>query len=202
MRLPIKYEILFIGKDIQATIDIGLNQFTAVYRHYIYTFYDKGTSMGNNLKRHLNIYLKTKGIDAIEVDRDPRYDCNGCGWYLPQYEEPTDMLFLEFKVLEQGRGATPRQVYTEVKKCLAYITEYIFNEMFSPYSFPYRLMSDIGTYRDILSNMNHIVGDEDFSDDFSFDGIARGTVRFAYYELWDNNTTTPQESRTTPHIKF
>ena len=198
MRLPIKYEILFREREIQTTIDFKFHLFKAVYRRYIYQFYAKGTSSkGNTLARRLNIHLKTKGINAIEVEDDDD-GFNGVGWFLPQYEEVTKMLFLEFKVLEQGR-ATPRQLYTEVNKCLAYITEYIFKEMFSPYSFPYRLMSGIDTYRDILSNMTPI-GDEDFSDDFSFEGIARGYVRFAYYEIWDNNRAP--ESRPTLHIKF
>ena len=198
MRLPIKYEILFRGREIQATIDILLNKFTEADSRYITQFYAKGTRMGNNLKRRLNEYLKAKGIDAIEVERDPHYDCNGCGWYIPP-EAPESMLFLEFKVLEQGRGATPRQLYTEVKKCLAYITEYIFNEMFSPKGI--EVINGIDTYMEIISNMSPIEG-EDFSDDFSFEGTAIGEVELAY-DKWDNdNTTTPQESRPTPHIKF
>ena len=56
--------------------------YQSIDTRYIYHFYDKGTRAGNTLKGRLNEYLKTKGIDAIEVDRDPRYDCNGCGWYI------------------------------------------------------------------------------------------------------------------------
>ena len=29
MRLPIKYELLFRGEDVEATIDVGLDQFPA-----------------------------------------------------------------------------------------------------------------------------------------------------------------------------
>ena len=59
MRLPIKYELLFRGEDVEATIDVGLDQFPAETHN---------RSRQIALTKRLKEYLKTKGIDAIEID--------------------------------------------------------------------------------------------------------------------------------------
>ena len=187
MRLPIKYEILFMGREIQATIDIPLNQIPVetrkkiklFYKSIVYRYYG-GHSMpldsrrkAIELTKRLNEYLKFKGISAIEIDGG----LNGVNWYLPPWdpdEEPEDMLFFEFKVLEQGK--TPRQQYIEAKKSLAYITDYIFNEIFPSEGIPYKVIDGIGKYMAILRNMTPIKDKDSDYNYLQFDGVATGKI--------------------------
>lgn len=189
MRLPIKYELFFMGKDIQAAFNIGLDQFPVETRQKIELFYKSirqlrfGLGMtlpldtrrkAIELTKRLNEYLKYRGINAIEIDGG----LNGVNWYLPPFdpeEEPEDMLFFEFKVLELGK--TPRQLYIEAKKSLAYITYYIFSEIFPSEGIPYRVIDDIGTYMAILRNMNPIKGENSDYEYVDFEAVVTGEVQ-------------------------